>query len=82
VLIKIDECMLVRRKYNLGHLVREQWVFGGREVDTLDCFVVPVENRARENLLPLILANIRQCSIITSDVWALMGIYLTSVTLI
>jgi hypothetical protein len=60
------------KKNNLGHLVREQWVFSAREVDSLDC-LFPVENRARETLLPLILENIRPGSIITSDVWAANG---------
>ena len=27
--VEIDECMLVRRKFNVGHVVNEQWVFGG-----------------------------------------------------
>ena len=27
--VEIDECLLVRRKYNVGHQVGEQWVFGG-----------------------------------------------------
>ena len=26
--VEIDECLLVRRKYNVGHQVSEQWVFG------------------------------------------------------
>ena len=27
--VEIDECLLVRRKYNVGHQVGEQWVYGG-----------------------------------------------------
>ena len=29
--VEIDESLLVRRKYNVGHQVGEQWVFGGRQ---------------------------------------------------
>ena len=71
--VEIDECLLVRRKYNRGRLVRDQWVFGGREVDTLKCFVIPVENRTHNTLIREICNNILPGSIITSDCWAAYG---------
>ena len=30
--VEIDECLLVRRKHNVGRVVKEQWIFGGVEV--------------------------------------------------
>ena len=35
--VEIDECLLVRRKYNVGHRVEEQWVFGGVDLDNQQC---------------------------------------------
>lgn len=54
VVVEIDECALVRRKYNRGHLVRTQWVFGGYEVCSKKSFLFEVENRTHEVLIPLI----------------------------
>eukprot|EP00731_Ephydatia_muelleri_P008455 Em0004g793a len=52
--VEIDECLLVRRKYNVGHQVREQWVFGGYDVATKVGFMVPVDRRDAATLLPVI----------------------------
>ena len=35
--VEIDECLLVRWKYNIGHRVEQQWVFGGVDLDTTMC---------------------------------------------
>ena len=40
--VKIDECLLVCRKYNVGHRVSEQWVFAGYDVEEKVGFMVPV----------------------------------------
>ena len=73
IIVEIDECMLVRRKYNRGRLVREQWIFGGYESSSKRSFFVPVENRNRVTLHNLILTYIRPGSIIMSDEWAAYG---------
>jgi hypothetical protein len=31
VLVELDEAVLGRRKNNMGRILREQWVFAGRE---------------------------------------------------
>ena len=41
-IVEIDESLLVRRKYNVGHLVREQWVFGGYDNTDKVGFLDPV----------------------------------------
>ena len=71
--VEIDESLLVRRKYNRGRLVSEQWVFGGREVDTLKCFVVAIPGRTRETLINAIIEYIEVGSVIISDCWAAYG---------
>ena len=35
----------MRRKYNIGHQVDEQWVFGGYDVVDKVGFMVPVDRR-------------------------------------
>ena len=46
--VEIDKCLLlvVRRKYNVGHQVGEQWVLGGYDVVDKVGFVVPVDRRS------------------------------------
>lgn len=68
--VEIDECMLVRRKYNRGRVVKEQWVFGGVEVGSNKCFLVKVAQRNTATLLPLIHKYILPGSTIISDEWA------------
>ena len=53
-MVEIDECLLVRRKNNAGHLVREQWVFGGYNIAMKVGFMVPVDRRDAATLLPII----------------------------
>eukprot|EP00731_Ephydatia_muelleri_P009246 Em0004g1584a len=68
--VEIDECLLVRRKYNDGHQVREQWVFGGYDVATKVGFMVPVDRRDAATLLPIIQKYIAPGTTIISDLWA------------
>lgn len=67
---EIDECLLVRRKFNVGRIVKQQWVFGGVKVGSAKCFMVPVARRNKETLLPLIRQYIAPGSTIVSDEWA------------
>ena len=52
--VQIDESKFGKRKYNKGHRVEGQWVFGGIEEGSQKQFMVPVERRNAETLLPLI----------------------------
>ena len=54
--------------YFRGERVEGQWLFGGVEKgDSSKCFLVPVENRKAETLLPLIQKHIMPRSTIVSD---------------
>ena len=53
-IIEIDESLLVRKKYHVGHLVREQWVFGGYDNTDKVKFLVPIERLNKNTLLPII----------------------------
>lgn len=67
--VQIDESKFGKRKYHRGHRVEGQWVFGGIEEDSRRCFMVPVEKRDRETLLPIIEEWILPETTIISDYW-------------
>lgn len=46
-----------------------QWVFGGFEVGTGRVFMVPVESRGKDVLLPIIKEWIKKGTTIISDCW-------------
>ena len=71
--VEIEECLLVRRKYNVGHQVEQQWVFGGVDLDTNNVFMVPVANRTADTLLPIIQQFILPSTCIVSDLWCAYG---------
>ena len=52
--VQIDESKFGKRKYHRGHRVEGQWVFGGIEEDSRKNFLVPVERRNAETLIPII----------------------------
>lgn len=67
--VEIDESKFGKRKYHRGHHVEGQWVFGGIERDSGECFMVPVERRDKETLLPIIKNWILPGTTIMSDCW-------------
>ena len=68
--VEIDESLLVHRKYNVGHHVGEQWVFGGYDVADKVGFMVPVDRRDAATLLPIIQQHIAPGTTVVSDLWA------------
>uniref|UniRef100_A0A914YER6 ISXO2-like transposase domain-containing protein n=1 Tax=Panagrolaimus superbus TaxID=310955 RepID=A0A914YER6_9BILA len=69
--IQIDETVITKRKYHRGRMpASEKWFFGGIEVASGRAFMVPVNRRDRDTLIPLIQRHIRPGSIICSDRWA------------
>ena len=64
--MQIDESKFGKRKYHQGHHVEGQWVFGGTEQDSRKCFLVTVERRDEETLLPIIQKWIAPGTIIVS----------------
>ena len=70
VQVEIDESKFGKRKYNKGRQVDGMWVFGGREkYDKSKIFMVPVPDRKKATLIPLIEKYIKKGSIIHSDCW-------------
>uniref|UniRef100_A0A0L8GVF4 ISXO2-like transposase domain-containing protein n=1 Tax=Octopus bimaculoides TaxID=37653 RepID=A0A0L8GVF4_OCTBM len=68
-IVEIDESAFVRRKYNVGHRVKTQWVFGALERDTRRCFLVAVEDRSADTLLGIIQDRILPGTTIISYLW-------------
>lgn len=68
-IVEIDESKFGKRKYNRGHRVEGQWVFGAYEQGSGLIFMVPVEKRDRDTLLPIIHKWIKPGTTIYSDKW-------------
>ena len=67
--IQIDEGKFGKRKYHRGHHIEGQWVFGGIESNSRKCFLVAVEKRDEETLLPIIEKLIEPGTVTISDCW-------------
>jgi transposase-like protein len=73
-IVEIDEMKLGKRKFHRGKRVDGPWCFGGivRREDKghpIKCFVIPVEDRSANTLIPIILDNIEDGTTIYSDCW-------------
>ena len=68
--VEIDESKFGKRKYNRGRQVDGHWVFGGIERVSGECFLVEVQQRDANTLLPQIAQYIRPGSIVYSDEWS------------
>jgi transposase-like protein len=69
-IVEIDERKFGRRKYNRGHAVKGQWVFGGVERESGRTFLVPVPDRTAETLMAVICDWIEPGTTVISDCWA------------
>ena len=67
--VEIDESKFGKMKYHRGRPIEGKWVFGGICRETKACFLVPVECRDRDTLLPIIRAHILPGTRIMSDLW-------------
>ena len=52
--MQIDECLISKRKYHRGRLVREIWIFGLFDVHAGFGVIRVVPNRSRATILPII----------------------------
>jgi len=69
VVVEIDEAKFGKRKFNTGRLIDGTWVFGGFELGSKKCFLVPVVSRGSDVLLDVIKKWIRPGTTIISDCW-------------
>lgn len=67
--VELDESKFGKRKYHRGKRVEGQWVFGGFERETGCSFMVPVERRDVETLIPLIEEWVLPGTTIITDCW-------------
>ena len=67
--VEIDESKFGRRKYHRGRYVEGHWVFGGTERGSGNAFMVEVQARDAQTLLPIIRQHIRPGTRIYSDEW-------------
>lgn len=63
----IDESLMARRKYHVGHLVPERWVFGLFDAEQRIGVLEFVDDRIQATLFPLIQKYVRGGTIINSD---------------
>ena len=56
--VEIDESKFGKMKYHRGRYVKGQWVFGGICRERKASFLVPVERRVKDTLLPIIHTHI------------------------
>ena len=69
MVVKIDESVFFKRKYNRGQRREHSWIFGAVERETGATVVFTVPNRSAKQLLPLLNRWILPGSIIVSDMW-------------
>jgi len=77
IIVQIDEAKYGKRKYNRGHQIEGNWVFGAIEyiagsegkMQTGKFFACVVEERTEEYLKPIIETHIAPGSLIYSDCW-------------
>jgi len=70
IVVEIDESCFSKRKFNVGRITKNVWVFGGIERETKNYFFEIVPNRTSKTLIEIIKKRINPESIIISDCWA------------
>ena len=67
--VEIDESKFGKLKFNRGCCIEGQSVLGGICRQTKACFLVPVGQRDKDTLLPIIRAHISPGTCVMSDMW-------------
>lgn len=66
-IVQIDECLLTKRKYNVGRMPCQKWIFGAIDSVSKDFIIKHIDNRTRESLRGVIIDTIREDSNVHSD---------------
>ncbi|CAF3713841.1 unnamed protein product [Rotaria socialis] len=69
-IVEIDESAWTKRKYHRGRQIDNQWVFGGIDRVTRECFAVLVDRRDAATLIPIIYEFFMPVTKIYSNQWA------------
>ncbi|KAK6049567.1 hypothetical protein COOONC_12928 [Cooperia oncophora] len=68
-IVQVDETNIVRRKYNVGRIVRKDWLVGGIQDGTKLFFVEIVDKRDAATLEAIIRKYVRPGGTIRTDMW-------------
>ena len=71
---EVDELLFSHQKNHQGHVLPQQWVFGGIDRQSRECFMYTVLDRSGPTLLPIIQQVIARGTTIISDIWATCGV--------
>ena len=67
--VQIDETLMCRRKYHVGRLLKQVWIFGGICVEDKKFFCLVVPDRTKETLEAEIRKHVLPETRIVSDCW-------------
>ena len=68
--VQADECLVAKRKYNVGRFVEGRWVIGLCEnIPNGKCFIEGIHNRTSATLLPIISQAVHKDGILRTDMW-------------
>ncbi|KAK6011631.1 hypothetical protein OSTOST_23277, partial [Ostertagia ostertagi] len=65
----VDETCIVRRKYNVGCIVRKDWLVGGIQDGTKLVFVEITDDRSSATLDAIIQKYVRPGGVVRTDMW-------------
>jgi hypothetical protein len=69
-MVEIDDSKFVRRNYNRGHKVKEQWVLGDVERESRKTNLVPIPDRTADTLMAVLRDWIEPGTSVISDQWS------------
>ena len=67
--VELDESVISRRKYHQGRMVRERWIFWGKDLTTGLGFLRFVEDKTANTLLPIVQELVAPGTEIITDKW-------------